>query len=229
MNSTRWPSLTEFAKYLSRQGICRVDETDKGLHIAWIDNSPEALRRQEALRKKEQMNKDDEEREQRLIKEQVRRAQETVKVDDEASEEARELQRVDGEKIVLNFGSKATIAKPPSPAPLPPEGESASAEDDAAPPDTVNDVEPPVVPSEQAASTAKSSASNVMLAFGSVSNKPKNVFASKKNPLAAKKAIQIEQPKKMSEAERIMREEMERKRSRDSNGHAGLNKRQRVA
>jgi Domain of Kin17 curved DNA-binding protein len=43
MNSTRWLSLTEFVKHLGRQGIVRVDETDKGFFIAWIDNSPKAL------------------------------------------------------------------------------------------------------------------------------------------------------------------------------------------
>lgn len=49
--------------------------------------------------------------------------------------------------------------------------------------------------------------------------KPKNVFAAaKKNALAGKKALVIEQPKKMSEAERIMKEEIERKRSQESSG-----------
>jgi DNA/RNA-binding protein KIN17 len=31
MNATKWPSLTEFAKFLGREGICRVEETDKGI------------------------------------------------------------------------------------------------------------------------------------------------------------------------------------------------------
>jgi DNA/RNA-binding protein KIN17 len=43
MNSTRWVTLTEFVKHLGRAGIARVDETEKGWFIAWIDNSPKAL------------------------------------------------------------------------------------------------------------------------------------------------------------------------------------------
>lgn len=43
MNSTRWVTLTEFLKHLGRSGVARVDETEKGWFIAWIDNSPNAL------------------------------------------------------------------------------------------------------------------------------------------------------------------------------------------
>ena len=46
MNSTRWVTLTEFVKHLGRTGVARVDETDKGWFIAWIDNSPKALEKQ---------------------------------------------------------------------------------------------------------------------------------------------------------------------------------------
>lgn len=43
MNATRWVTLTEFVKHLGRAGIAKVDETEKGWFIAWIDNSPKAL------------------------------------------------------------------------------------------------------------------------------------------------------------------------------------------
>ena len=46
MNATRWVTLTEFVKHLGRTGIARVDETEKGWFIAWIDNSPKALAKQ---------------------------------------------------------------------------------------------------------------------------------------------------------------------------------------
>ena len=67
MNATKWASLTESAKYLGRPGICRVDEDEKnegktgasGLIISWINNSPKALGRQEALREKECQDRDD--------------------------------------------------------------------------------------------------------------------------------------------------------------------------
>lgn len=36
MNSTRWLTLTEFVKYLGREGKCKVDETEKGWFITLI-------------------------------------------------------------------------------------------------------------------------------------------------------------------------------------------------
>lgn len=49
MNSTRWVTLTEFVKHLGRTGVARVDETEKGWFIAWIDNSPKALEKAASL------------------------------------------------------------------------------------------------------------------------------------------------------------------------------------
>ena len=46
MNSTRWVTLTEFVKHLGRTGVARVDETEKGWFLAWIDNTPKALEKQ---------------------------------------------------------------------------------------------------------------------------------------------------------------------------------------
>jgi len=78
MNSTRWVTLTEFVKYLGRCGIARVDETEKGWFIAWIDNSPKALAKQEASMKKERMTTSDEQRERMLLAEQIERAATTT-------------------------------------------------------------------------------------------------------------------------------------------------------
>lgn len=36
MNSTKWLTLTEFVKYLGKEGKCRVDETPKGWFISLI-------------------------------------------------------------------------------------------------------------------------------------------------------------------------------------------------
>ena len=75
MNATRWVTLTEFVKHLGRSGIARVDETEKGWFIAWVDNTPKALARQEAAMKKERATVSDEARERVLIEEQIRRAE----------------------------------------------------------------------------------------------------------------------------------------------------------
>ena len=119
MNATRWSSLTDFAKYLGREGICRVEETEKGLMVSWIDNSPEALRRQDAIRKKDRQDRGDEERERHLIEQQVKQAQldaterhrrdgqpdHQTEGDDGADEISAQslLSRQDGEKIKLSF------------------------------------------------------------------------------------------------------------------------------
>lgn len=226
MNATRWPSLTEFAKWLGREGICRVEEGDKGLEVAWVDNSPEALRRQDAIRKKERQDRGDEEREQKLIREQVERARREAdeKEDqDQGGEEAKALQREDGEKIKLAFGAKAAANKPPSPPSTLTKGESGT---DGSAPETLTSDLP------ETAEVSKTE-EKATLKMGS-SNKPKNVFAaaSKKMALGGTHAASKAAPKKpMSEAERIMKEELERKRLRGTKGFAsGLeSKRQRVA
>uniref|UniRef100_A0A3B3Z8H7 DNA/RNA-binding protein KIN17 n=1 Tax=Periophthalmus magnuspinnatus TaxID=409849 RepID=A0A3B3Z8H7_9GOBI len=73
MNSTRWETLTDFTKWLGREGLCKVDETPKGWYIQYIDRDPETIRRQEELARKKKHDLDDEERSARFIEEQVRR------------------------------------------------------------------------------------------------------------------------------------------------------------
>ncbi|GAB0137037.1 hypothetical protein EsDP_00005320 [Epichloe bromicola] len=215
MNATKWPSLTEFAKHLGKEGICRVEETDKGIHISWIDNSPEALKRQEALRRKEAQDQGDEQLEQRMIQEQIRRAQANASTrgDRGDNDEERELKRQDGGKITLSFGSKPkavaeTISDPAG------EAKESSSLDPSASADTIQTEEK---------STPEPKSAGVGGVSMKLGGKPqtKNVFSQvKKKALASgsKKTSRIEQPKKMTEAERIMREEMDRKRSRETAG-----------
>lgn len=218
MNATKWNSLTEFAKFLGREGVCRVEEKDDGFYIAWIDDSPEALKRREALRRKEMQDKGDEEREQMMLEEQIRRARRDKGADEEESEgeveEGRELVRQEGEKIKLSFGAK------PAKAGVTPPKEEGSAKDAAQlPGDVAKDATTETKDVPKTESPAPAAAPKpVSLKFGA---KPasKNVF---KNAFAgAPKKAFVGPPKKMSEAERIMKEEMERKRSRDARGAGG--------
>lgn len=216
MNATRWPSLTEFAKHLGREGICRVEDNEKGLHVAWIDNSPEALRRQDAIRKKERQDKGDEEREQRLIKEQIEKAELDAeeKFRDSDDEEMRVLQRKEGEKIKLNFGIKPKDDNTCALLPAPTEPEGAQEEVDVVGSRPTS----PSIPT-----TTMVPAEKVSLKMGA-SNKPKNVFsgASKKNALGAAQMKSKGLPKKpMTQAEKIMKEEIERKRVREANAYPG--------
>ncbi|EXF75258.1 hypothetical protein CFIO01_07581 [Colletotrichum fioriniae PJ7] len=222
MNATKWPSLTEFAKHLGREGICRVEENEKGIHIAWIDNSPEALKRQEALRRKEAQDRGNEEVEQMMIREQIKRAQKAAeargeKPDDEQERE-RGLQRTEGEKVSLSFGAKPATAKKES-SPTGTGAQSKSAEPEAS--TTATNTE--ALEKTEDKPAEKPSLGGGLSLKMTAKPQTKNVFAqAKKNALAggAKKSA-FEQPKKMSEAERIMKEDMERqkgKRSRDGSG-----------
>ncbi|KAI1328860.1 domain of Kin17 curved DNA-binding protein-domain-containing protein [Xylariaceae sp. FL0255] len=233
MNATKWPSLTEFAKYLGREGICRVEETDKGIHIAWIDDSPDALRRKEAVRRKEMQDKGDEEREQRIIREQIRRAQRDAgdRDDDNTEESAdRELKRLEGEKVKISLGMKP-IAKTDGDAPV-----SMSASEK---PKATESTEDSTTISEASGNLTseppapeKPATAPISMKMTAAKPQAKNVFATaKKNALASgqKKTSVFEQPKKMSAAERIMREEQEKKRARENSGFGGgSNKRQKM-
>jgi DNA/RNA-binding protein KIN17 len=74
MNATRWSTLTGFVMWLGRQGLCDVEPTSKGWYITYIDNSPEALARQASDAKKVKMDRDDDERTQLMIEDQIVRA-----------------------------------------------------------------------------------------------------------------------------------------------------------
>jgi DNA/RNA-binding protein KIN17 len=226
-NATKWASLTEFVKYLGREGICRVEgkEEDsgrdgRGFMISWIDNSPEALRRQDALRKKERQDKGDEERELQAINEQIRRARrDGMEEEDDDNEAATEIKRKDGEKIKLSFATKKVDPeKPPSP-PFTDKDDSTGEDKD--------DNKPRALPKPMTDPSSNVAPTTIGLAL----NKSKNVFATvpKKNVFASsKKPSTVAAQKPRSEAERIMKEELEQKRLRDANGGRDF-KRQRIS
>lgn len=109
MNATRWVTLTAFCHHLGRSGIAHVDETEKGLFVAWIDNSPKALAKQQAAASKERSTMSDEQRERLLIAEQIERAKEENGSDDDDDEtkprveEGLKRDEVEGGKVVLSF------------------------------------------------------------------------------------------------------------------------------
>ncbi|XP_019633854.1 PREDICTED: DNA/RNA-binding protein KIN17-like [Branchiostoma belcheri] len=116
MNSTQWLTLTDFVKWLGREGYCKVDHTEKGWYIQYINRDPETIARQQELEKKKKMDMDDEERQAKYIQEQVERGMQGG--GEQASHEATELQRQsEEEKIVLKMGlggKKPTSSSAPS-------------------------------------------------------------------------------------------------------------------
>ncbi|KAJ9627200.1 hypothetical protein H2203_003662 [Taxawa tesnikishii (nom. ined.)] len=225
MNATKWPSLTEFAKYLGREGICRVEEGERGLEIAWIDDSPEALRRRENVLKKEKMEKGEEEREARLLEAQIKRAREQ-KAEREAEEKREEDHSLKKPAEGLTIGFSLGAKPKPKDQALESTAVALTEKTNAAAADFKDDsAEDKIVESAKAADALKPAFS---FGMGNRSAaKSDNVFSSKNNPMKQKASYVAPPPKKMSEAERIMREEMERKRIRDER-NAGSSKRPRL-
>ncbi|KAG0198205.1 hypothetical protein BGX28_008332 [Mortierella sp. GBA30] len=111
MNATKWSTLSEFTKHLGKEGLAIVDETPKGWFMQWVDNSPKTLARQEAIAKKERMEMDDEQREQKMIQQQIQaealRKQQAQQQEAEQDEAATELVREnEEEKIKLDISIK---------------------------------------------------------------------------------------------------------------------------
>lgn len=217
MNSTRWSSLTEFGKYLGREGICRVTETEKGMFIAWIDNSPEALARREAVKRREALERGDEQRERKELEAQVKRAQQALREREEdqaaksngqSEDEQPKKPLQEGQKIAFSLKvSKSKDEVPPAEEKV----DSASPEASDSPHDP----------------TDSTKAAPVKLSLGGLGTKPKpiNVFKQQKSVLGKSKkdAVKVP-PKKMTEMERIMKEEMERKRRKEEYESGGASK-----
>ncbi|XP_054624842.1 DNA/RNA-binding protein KIN17 isoform X2 [Dunckerocampus dactyliophorus] len=111
MNATRWETLTDFTKWLGRQGLCKVDETPKGWYVQYIDRDPETIRRQEELARRKKHELDDEERSAKFIEEQVRRGRNAK--EEEEDPVYTELKREnEEEKIAFNLGAAAALAGP---------------------------------------------------------------------------------------------------------------------
>lgn len=232
MNATKWPSLTEFAKHLGREGICRVEDTEKGLFIAWIDNSPEALRRQDILRKKELQDRNDEEREQQQLRAQIQRARDQAASDEEADNESKALQRTEGEKIKLSFGSKL-VAK--SSFTLRQDGtvnltdkdnvSTAGAQSNMqAPQASVKEAQPVTSRQHGTVNLTGKDKSSMQIPRGSVKEAQPGPSAriQKQNPCKDTKSWVKPAPRKMTEQERIMKEEMASMERKVVRKHSGF-------
>ncbi|KAM4747443.1 DNA/RNA-binding protein KIN17 [Rhinophrynus dorsalis] len=108
MNATQWETLTDFTKWLGREGFCKVDETPKGWYIQYIDRDPETIRRQQELEKKKKQDLDDEERTAKFIEEQVKRGMGGTEPDTPVyTELSRESEE---EKVVFNLNKGASTS-----------------------------------------------------------------------------------------------------------------------
>lgn len=74
MNSTEWATLTDFVKYLGRTGKCKVEETEKGWFMTYIDKDSETLFKERMKNKRVRADMVDEEKQEREIRKQIERA-----------------------------------------------------------------------------------------------------------------------------------------------------------
>lgn len=79
MNATRWNSLTEFCYSLSKRSIVEIEDTQRGLFITWIDQSPAAIARRQAKERKELQDLEDQQRSTMQLQFQIERARAMTK------------------------------------------------------------------------------------------------------------------------------------------------------
>jgi len=208
MNATRWVTLTEFVKHLGRSGIARVDETEKGWFLAWIDNSPKALAKAESSAKREKLQTSDEQRERELLRVQIEKARmeaEALNPDTSGASSSTAveegLKREAGEKVVLAFGKKST-----PPASDPPAASGSELKEGAEPSVPASSAE-----DGQASTPIPAAVPLKINALKPLGNPlKKNVFktaAKASSSNAAKRDAST-----MSAGERLMLEDMERKK-----------------
>lgn len=109
MNSTQWATLTDFVKYLGREGKCKVEETPKGWFITYIDRDSETLFKEKLKNKRARSDLVDEEKQEREIRKQIERAEQMVPNGAQPLEaELMPLEKSEnGEKIVISLGSSS--------------------------------------------------------------------------------------------------------------------------
>ncbi|KAI5632958.1 domain of kin17 curved DNA-binding protein domain-containing protein [Phthorimaea operculella] len=116
MNSTQWETLTDFVKWLGREGKCVVDETEKGWFVAYIDRDPATIAAQEAKAKKEKMDKDDQERMLEFIQKQVERGKKETADEQPSYSEFKRESSQERIQLTLNLKRKTEDKKPDLPA-----------------------------------------------------------------------------------------------------------------
>lgn len=115
MNSTQWATLTEFVKYLGKEGKCKVEETPKGWFMTYIDRDSETLLKEKLKNKRLKSDVVEEERQERAIQRQIEIAAQVVPSSlwqngVEGSEGLQVSKLEPGEKIAFSFGSTSKPA-----------------------------------------------------------------------------------------------------------------------
>ncbi|NWT97879.1 KIN17 protein, partial [Urocynchramus pylzowi] len=110
MNATKWETLTDFTKWLGREGLCRVCETPKGWYIQYIDRDSETIRRQQEQERKKKQDLDDEEQTAKFIEQQVRRGLEGKELEMPVYTELNRENKEEKVTFKLNKGASTSVA-----------------------------------------------------------------------------------------------------------------------
>jgi DNA/RNA-binding protein KIN17 len=78
MNSMRWATLTDFVKFLGREGYCKVEDTPKGWFMTYVDRDSEQAVKDRLKRKRIKSDMAEDERQERMIARQIERAQKSL-------------------------------------------------------------------------------------------------------------------------------------------------------
>ncbi|SNX82326.1 related to RTS2 - Basic zinc-finger protein, involved in UV response and DNA replication [Melanopsichium pennsylvanicum] len=231
MNATQWTSLSEFVKHLGREGIVQAEDTEQGWYITWIDNSPAALARQDALQKMERAKMDDEQRQRRLLEEQIARASQAnlqgsdkaqtarVQRNSEASDAAPQgLQRTGSGpiRIGISLGSLSRTAEHPNDS-----SESSDRTQDGMPAEKCATATTTQSTSASSAPTPFKMGFNVLKSASKPANplkqadRPRREDCKGSGRLTSISGGKARFPSGMTMAEKIMHEELERKKRKD--------------
>ncbi|PNF42688.1 DNA/RNA-binding protein KIN17 [Cryptotermes secundus] len=101
MTSTQWDALTDFVKWLGREGKCKVDEAEEGWYVQYIDRDPGTVAMQEAVSRKEKMDRDDQEMMRAFIEKQIDKGKESSRNDTHVFTEF--VRPSEQHKIVVNL------------------------------------------------------------------------------------------------------------------------------
>ena len=96
-------------RYLGSSGKAKIEESEKGWWITWIDRDPETVARQEALAKRDKMSKDDDERMADFVAKQVERQREKCGQDLEEDKYTELVRMSEDEKISIGNRAAAII------------------------------------------------------------------------------------------------------------------------
>ncbi|CAF3390589.1 unnamed protein product [Rotaria sp. Silwood1] len=117
MNATRWVALAGYVRWLGSQGLCEIEQTERGWYITLIDKDPDAVRREMETERKEKMDLDDEQRRQKLIAEQIKRDKEKG-IEVSAPVYTELVRKDEEEKVQVSFNQSVIAEKkkilPPS-------------------------------------------------------------------------------------------------------------------